>query len=103
MNGFSRMKARGRALRRYSQTNHGLAWMGQWLTARGGQFPDVSACLRWFEPAAGQQLVTPEHSLVFAGQLDDSFTLLACHVRPDEFDPCPWLALRHSPEPEVRG
>lgn len=87
----------------YRQTDPRLDWAGQWLTARGGQFPDVSECLRWFERAAGQQLVTPEHPLVFAGWLDGSFTTLACHVGPDEFDPCTWLPLHDAAELEVQG
>ncbi|QLG12647.1 hypothetical protein HLB42_17025 (plasmid) [Deinococcus sp. D7000] len=86
----------------YRQTDPRLDWTGQWLTARGGQFPDMSECLRWFERAAEQQLVTPEHPLVFAGWLDGSFTMLACHVGPDEFDPCTWLPLHDVAEPEVQ-
>ncbi|OLV16734.1 hypothetical protein [Deinococcus marmoris] len=87
----------------YRQTDPRLDWTGQWLTARGGQFPNVSNCLRWFERAAGQQLVTPEHPLVFAGWMDESFTLLACHMGPDEFEPCIWLPLHFTAEPEAQA
>lgn len=87
----------------YRQTDHRLDWIGQWITVRGGQLPVVQECLRWFEMAARQQLVTPDHPLVIAGWQDSRLTLLACHVGPEESEPCAWLPVRLLPEQTTKA